>query len=314
MIRLGLCCIFRELPISFRQTTAAALIRLSRDEQLDKLSGIISDNLENLELALRWVSSHNIKAFRVLSPLFPRYTHPDVGYRLDELPDSQLLKEQCDRVKHYAQHNSIRLSLHPDQFNVLSSPDEQVVLNTIRELSYQGYLADLLGIEVINIHAGGVYGDKVSALKRLTRNFTRLPQSVQLRLSLENDDRSYSPEDLLPICRELAIPLVYDVHHHRCLVDSLSLEEATDAAIKSWAQVGREPFFHISSSKEGYDSNKPQPHDDYIRPEDFPLYWLERSRDVDITVDIEAKAKELAIIRLQSDLNLHSSLQEKDVV
>lgn len=313
MIRLGLCCIFRQQPIGFRQTTAAALSRLSRDDQLKKLSRICLENLVNLEQALQWVCSHNIRAFRILSPLFPRYTHPAVGYCLEQLPEAQAIKMQAARIKTFAGEKDIRLSLHPDQFNVLSSPHEQVVVNTIGELSYQGYLAELLGIEVINIHAGGGYGDKPAALRRLAENVTRLPPAVQQRLTLENDDRCYSPAELLPLCRELNLPLVYDVHHHRCLPDRLTLDQATDQAIASWSQVGREPYFHISSAKEGYQVKNPRPHDDYIARADFPAYWLQRSQDMQITVDVEAKAKELAVLKLQAELGLAAAPQTERV-
>jgi UV DNA damage endonuclease len=118
---------------------------------------------------------------------------------------------------------------------------------------------------------------------------------VRSRLTLENDDRVYTPEDLLPVCRDLAIPLVYDVHHHRCLPDGRSVEATTELAIGTWI---REPLFHLSSPKEGWDSGKPGSHHDYIDAEDFPGCWT----NLDITVEVEAKAKELAVLKLKQDL------------
>jgi len=63
----------------------------------------------------------------------------------------------------------------------------------------------------INIHGGGAYGDKKSALRRLARQIEKLPDHVRTRLTFENDDRVYTPSDLLPLfliapgaCRELA--------------------------------------------------------------------------------------------------------------
>lgn len=300
MIRLGLCCIFRDEPIRFRQTTATALKKVPRQEQLQKLSSLCLENLLRLSDALEWVTQHDIGAFRVLSPLFPRFTHPDVGYQLSELPDYPTIMEQCEKIRFRRQESDIRLSLHPDQFNVLSSPHAEVVKNTIAELEYQGLLAELIGANVINIHGGGVYGDKVLALTRLRDNFTLLSARVRSRLTLENDDRSYSPADLLPICNDLGIPFVYDVHHHRCLPDELSIKKATNETLRCWENSGREPFFHLSSSRNGYDSQKPQPHSDYINIEDFPQEW----RGLDVTVDVEAKAKELAVLKLKKDLGL----------
>jgi UV DNA damage endonuclease len=300
MIRLGLCCIFRDEPIRFRQTTAAALKKKPRQEQLQKLSSICLENLLSLSEALEWVTQHDVGAFRILSPLFPRMTHPDVGYRLDELPDYTAIMEQCEKIRMHRQESDIRLSLHPDQFNVLSSPHAEVVKNTIAELEYQGLLAELVGADVINIHGGGVYGDKVLALSRLRDNFTLLSARVRTRLTLENDDRSYSPADLIPFCDDIGVPFVYDVHHHRCLPDGLSIKSATAECLRCWKNAGREPFFHISTSRNGYDSSNPQPHSDYINIQDFPQEWF----DLDITVDVEAKAKELAVLKLKKDLSM----------
>lgn len=300
MIRLGLCCIFREEPIRFRQTTAAALLKKTRKEQLQKLSSLCLWNVVNLEKAIDWVAQHNTGAFRILSPLFPRMTHPDVGYSLQELPDHKAIITQCEKINDRRKAVDVRLSLHPDQFNVLSSPHEKVVKNTIAELEYQGLVAELAGADVINIHGGGIYGDKKAALQRLEKNFNLLSKRVQSRLTLENDDKAYTPSDLLPVCTSLDIPFVYDVHHHRCLGDNLSIADATAGSIETWDRLGREPLFHISSPLNGYASAKPQPHADYIDVGDFPREWL----GLDITVDVEAKAKELAILKLQEELSV----------
>jgi UV DNA damage endonuclease len=91
---------------------------------------------------------------------------------------------------------------------------------------------------------------------------------------------------------------VYDAHHHRCNPDGLSVEEATDLAAQTWLALGREPYCHISSPKSGWQDGSPKPHADYIDPADFPPCWRGRQ----MTVDIEAKAKELAVVRLMKDL------------
>jgi UV DNA damage endonuclease len=299
-MRFGLCCLFINEPVSFRTTTAKALSALNRYNQLFKLSGICHDNARNLLLALETVHRLGIGSFRIMSPLFPRMTHPDVGYTLADLPEAAAIELLLGAIRNYARHNNIRLSFHPDQFVVLSSPHPAVVANSIRELEYQAQLADAVGADVINIHAGGVYGDKNAALRRFSQVFPGLPDTVRNRLSLENDDVSYSVRDLLPICNQLDIPLVYDLHHHRCNPDSLSVEEATVLAGETWRKVGREPYGHISSPRAGWGNGNPKPHADYIDPADFPLCWQGR----EMTVDIEAKAKELAVIRLMQTITM----------
>lgn len=298
MLRLGLCCLFVSQPIRFRQTTAKYLQRFSREQQLEKLAGICLANVSNLAAALNYLTEKNIGAFRILSPLFPRYTHPEVGYRLEDLPAQGEIRAELNRIRRFRQENDIRLSFHPDQFNVLSSPHENVITNTVLELGYQGMLAEEVGAGVINIHGGGRYGNKQKALERLQRNFRLLPENVRARLTLENDDISFTPADLLPVCEALQIPFVYDVHHHRCLPDHLSEEEVTERCVSLWQRLGREPYFHVSSPKNGWQQGNPRPHADYIDRRDFPEFWLK----LDATVDIEAKAKERAVLRLKKEL------------
>ena len=300
MLRLGLCCIFKDQPIKFRQTTATALAKLSRQDQLQKLSDICLANTRNVKKSLQFAAANKIGAFRILSPLFPRYTHPEVGYSLDELPAAGKIKAECAEIRVFRKEKDIRLSFHPDQFNVLSSPRREVVGKTVSELEYQGMLAELVGAEVINIHAGGSYGNKSESLDRLTRNVCLLSERVRSRLTLENDDVSYTPEDLLPICEKFNIPLVYDIHHHRCLPDTMSEQKVTDRCIGLWEGLSREPYFHISSPRNGWQKGNPKPHADYIDPQDFPPFW----RPLNATVDVEAKAKELAVIKLREDLGL----------
>jgi UV DNA damage endonuclease len=297
-MRFGLCCLFITEPASFRTTTAKALSTLGREDQLRKLSGICHHNTGNLLLALEAVKCLGIGAFRIMSPLFPRMTHPDVGYRLGELPDGNLIALLLEEVRIFAMNNDIRLSFHPDQFVVLSSPHSNVVANSIQELEYQAQLAEAVGADVINIHAGGVYGDKAAALQRFCQVFPALPDKVKSRLTLENDDVSYTVRDLLPVCEQLSIPLVYDVHHHRCNPDGLSVEEATSLAGETWRRVGREQYCHLSSPKAGWGGGNPKPHADYIDPIDFPECWRGR----EMAVDVEAKAKELAVVKLMTEL------------
>jgi UV DNA damage endonuclease len=94
--------------------------------------------------------------------------------------------------------------------------------------------------------------------------------------------------------------LVYDVHHHRCLPDQLSVEQATEQAIATW---NREPLFHISSPIDGWQGAKPERHHDYIDISDFPACWLKKS----LTVEVEAKAKEAAVEKLMAELKQKQS-------
>lgn len=298
MLRFGLCCVFSQEPIRFRQTTAKALSTLGRSRQLAKLSEICLANAESLLAAVQAVSGMGIGAFRVLSPIFPRYTHPDVGYELDDLPEAAAIRGLLASVSDYRTTHDIRLSFHPDQFVTLSSPRDEVVNKSLEELEYQGLVAELIGADVINVHGGGAFGDKKRALQRFRCNFDRLSKRVRQRLTLENDDVVYTVGDLHPLSKDLGIPLVYDVHHHRCQPDGLTAEEATGVAVATWAKAGREPYFHISSPEHGWQAKNSRRHADYVDLRDFPTCWM----DLTVTIDVEARAKELAVLKLMRDL------------
>lgn len=294
-LRLGLCCQFAHEPIKFRTATATALLRLAREPRLARVAELCQANAEALLAALRFCARHGIGAFRINSQILPVKTHPEAGYRVEELPGGAALVACFRECGRFAREHAIRLSFHPDQFVVLNSPNPRTLAQSLAELAYHAEVAEWVGADTINLHGGGAYGDKAGALTALCRNIERLPSPVRSRLTLENDDKVYTPADLLPICAATGVPLVYDVHHHRCLPDGLSAAEATERARLTWRS---EPLFHLSSPLEGWNGPKPERHHDYIDVADFPREWL----GWPLTVEVEAKAKELAVARLQADL------------
>ena len=294
-LRLGLCCQFIAQPIKFSTTTATALARLPRCEQLARLAALGTANAASLLAALKFCAANGIQSFRIISPILPIKTHPTVGYRVEELPGAAELVAQFRRCGDFARAQGIRTGFHPDQFVVLNSPDADILNRSIADIESQAEIAEWTNADTVNIHGGGGYGDKPAALERFRCNLDRLSPRARTRLTVENDDKTFTPADLLPLCRATGLPLVYDVHHHRCCPDSLSVAEATAAARATW---NREPLFHISSPLEGWTGPKPERHHDYIDPKDFPAAW----RGWDLTVEVEAKAKELAVTRLQQAL------------
>lgn len=294
-LRLGLCCQFAAEPITFRTTTVTAMLRLDKDKRLARLAELCRANADALMSTLEYCTSHGIGAFRLNSQILPVKTHPEAGYEMNALPDGAAIVARFRECGTYARTNNIRLSFHPDQFVVLNSPNPGVLSNALAELAYQAEVAEWVGADTINIHGGGAYGDKIGALDVLCRNIENLPDPVRARLTLENDDRIFTPSDLLRVCKATGVPLVYDVHHHRCLPDGLGMAEATQRVRATWQT---EPLFHLSSPREGWEGPNPRRHHDTINIADFPTEWL----GWPLTVEIEAKAKELAIARLISDL------------
>lgn len=295
-LRLGLCCTFARAPIKFRTTTATAMLRLDQRARLARLAELCRANADALLAALAYCAAHGIGAFRVNSQILPVKTHPTAGYAVEELPANSAIVARYLECGAFASAHGLRLSFHPDQFVVLNSPNPLTLKNSLAELDYQAEVAEWIGADTINVHGGGAYGDKVAALRALRTSIEHLPDRVRARLTLENDDKVYTPADLLPVCIDTGVPLVFDAHHHRCHPDGLALEAATEAARQTWGH--REPLFHISSPLEGWDGPKPERHHDYIDAGDFPTAWI----GWPLTVEVEAKAKELAVEKLRTDL------------
>jgi UV DNA damage endonuclease len=302
-MRLGLCCGFVGEPIHFRTTTARFAGTLAPKRRPAFLLQIARDNAATLARAVEWCAAHGVGAFRVTSELLPLYTHPRFGYDLDALDPSGALQQALAAVALVARRAALRLSFHPDQFVVIGSSRPEVVTASLAELEYQATVAALIGAEQLTIHGGGAVGGKPAALDRLARGLDRLSDVARTRIALENDDRVYTVEDLLPLCRRARVPLVYDVHHHRCNPDALDAATALDAAAATWGR--REPWAHLSSPLGGWRAPNPRLHADFITPRDLPRSWIGRR----LTVDVEAKAKERAVLRLQRWLDRQGSLR-----
>jgi UV DNA damage endonuclease len=286
---------FRDQPIKFSTTTVTAVARMKRKDGLTKLGKLCRENAEALYAALEYCVAHQIGCFRVNSQILPLKTHSSCGYRMEELPDGEAIVERFKQCGEFARKHKLRTCFHPDQFVVMNSPRADVVDKSIEELEYQSEVAEWVNADVVNIHGGGAYGDKRKALDDFARNLDRLSERVRSRLTVENDDKIFTPADLLPLCKATDTPLVYDVHHHRCHADDLTVEQATRKAIATW---NREPMFHLSSPLEGWEGAKPERHHDYIDVCDFPDCWRKKR----ITVEVEAKAKEAAVLKLRRDL------------
>jgi UV DNA damage endonuclease len=295
-LRFGLCCQFLDAPIRFRTATHRYAGGLSPAARADYLRGIARDNAAALVQAVDACSTLGIGAFRINSQILPLGTHPASGYSLDALDEDGSLHEAFRAAGARARALGIRLSFHPDQFVVLNSVREEVVAASVSELEFQARLAALIGADTLVLHGGSLTGGREAALDRLARGIDRLGADARGRLALENDDRQFTPSDLLPLARQSGVPLVYDVHHHRCHPDGLEVAAATDAAADTWGD--REPWAHISSPRDGWAAPNPRPHADYVDPADFPPAWLGRR----LTIDVEAKAKERAVVAIMEAL------------
>ena len=275
-------------------TNRSMIKRTFQQKGIEYASELALQNSRDLFHILKWNVENGIKLFRLSSEFFPWASE----YKLEELPHYLRIKSILEGCGNYAKKNGLRLTSHPGPFNVLTSPRENVVENTFKDLTLHGEIFDLLGLErthynKINIHCNGVYGDKKSAMDRFCENFNKLPESVKSRLTVENDDKAsmYSVKDLMYLHERIGIPIVFDYHHHKFNTGGLSEEEALKLAISTWPE-GITPIVHYSESKALHEENdkiKPQAHSDYINK-------LPNTYGTGVDVMVESKAKELAIL------------------
>lgn len=293
-MRWGLCCQFLDSPIKFRQATHRYVSTLSGDARRAYLSDIVRSNAEALGAAIERCADLGIGAFRISSQIMPLATHPVSGYDPADLDDGVAIVTAYQRAGALARKLDIRLSFHPDQFVVLNSESERVADASLQEMRHQARVAQLVGAEALTLHVGGRAGGAEEALSRLEAAVTRLDVPARSLVALENDDRLFAPAVLLPFCERLGIRFIYDIHHHRCNPDGMSVSEATRRATGTWGE--HEPWMHISSPKGGWQAGNPRFHAEFIDPEDFPHEWL----GLRMTLDVEAKEKERAVLAIMS--------------
>ena len=301
---LGYACINMQLAYpkiygnhnKKRVTCNRSMIKKTFLEEGIKYASLLAlKNCMDLYEIIKWNKKNNFNLFRVTSNLFPWCSE----YELHDLPDYNEIKNILNMTGDFINKNNLRITSHPGPFNVLTSPRENVVKNCIKDLSVHGQVFDLMNLSrttfnKINIHIGGAYNDKQSALKRFCENFNKLPNNVKTRLTVENDDREslYSVKELYDgIYTNIKIPIVFDYHHHKFCNGGLNERDALNLAISTWDKI--KPVVHYSESRslEKNDSKiKPQSHSDYIYE-----YINTYGENVDIMV--EAKHKELAVLK-----------------
>jgi len=276
-------------------TTGRTMIkRTFKAKGISYASDLGLQNTKDLFEIVKWNNENGFPFFRITSNLFPWSSE----YNLEDMPDYHEIGGILANVGKYVADNNMRITSHPGPFNVLTSPHPHVVTNCITDLSIHGEVFDMIGLSrtpynKINIHIGGAYGDKESAMKRFCENFERLPDSVKSRLTVENDDKAsmYSVKDLYyGVYKHIGIPIVFDYHHHQFCTGDMSEQDALEMAISSWPK-DITPATHYSESR------REEQEDMSIRVQAHSDYVLNKIETYGNTIDVmvEAKHKELAV-------------------
>lgn len=289
MIRyLGYACINESLkPLSFR----SCRLKTIQAKGVSYLKEIILHNLKLVHEILLWNISHDIYFYRISSDIMPLVPHPLILASPWQWKEDREIRECMSAIKQLVIQHGLRLSMHPDQYTVMNSKREDVVTRSKAYLVYHGELLDALGGSDIILHIGGVYGNKTAAKKRFIKNILQLDSGLLGYIRIENDDKSYTIDDLLEIADETGLSVVFDYHHHRCHHVKPLTSETIDRIIGTWQGV---PKLHIST---GRSHALDRSHHDYVTMTDLEalevLFW-----EYQIDIMVEAKKKDLAVLAL----------------
>lgn len=296
-----------------RTMTATNFNKLEdREAAIRKLERLAMENIHNTLRLLKHNRAYDIEMYRCSSKLIPLLGHESLeGW--DPMP---VLLDSFHELGSYVREHSMRISFHPDHFTVLSTPREEVLRSSLGDLDRHVAMLEAMGLDEsakCNIHVGGTYGNKASATKRFVDRFTQLPDRIRRRMTLENDDKTFTAIETLQICEEVGAPMVLDIHHHQ-----VNHEEGQDDVVELWprilqtwrnetAQASDQPLppkIHVSSPKSDKD---PRSHADFI---DAPvlLDFLRAVAPVTPKLDvmIEAKKKDEALLKLMEDVSRHA--------
>jgi len=299
-IQLGLCCLNTHLrekkPSVF--ASRSIILKTFQTKGIEHLKEKIIQNLKDILVMMDWNEENGIKVFRLSSEMFPHKSNskaPD--YTFDFAVD--LLKQIGEKSKLFNQ----RITFHPGHFNVIGSPNPDVLQHTIDDLKYHADVLDLMELDtnsVMVIHGGGTYKNKELTKERWCENYLAMPENIRNRLVLENCEKNFSIIDCLDVSKKVNIPVVFDTHHFECYKKLHPTELFEEPAyymaqiLETWQRRNIKPKFHVSEQGSG----KCGHHSDFI--EIIPDYLLEipEKYSVDIDIMIEAKMKEQAIFKL----------------
>jgi UV DNA damage endonuclease len=281
----------------------------SHDARRWKSGPHLGVSLERLDAILDRLDALDVRMYRMTSDLAPYATHPDLPQFHRQVEEcGERLAEIGDKVRALG----IRLSFHPGQYVVLNSEREEVRALAAREMDVMAALLDGMGCgpeAVVVLHVGGAAGGRDAAFDRFEDGLARMGDAARARLVIENDDRSFSLGDVLALRERTGLPVVWDILHHHCLdPDRIAVADALRLALATWP-AGVVPKIHYSTPKTAVTEKGKRivlpplrAHADMIDPIAFEEFALGPARGLEFDVMLEAKAKDLALVRLREHL------------
>lgn len=286
-MRIGYPCINRTLDC-----TANSTFRLKSYSE-NRLKSSIKNNLECLRRILQFNFENRLFFFRISSDLVPFASH-----EINKFNWQKCFQDEFEEIGEFIVKNRMRISMHPDQFTLINSIRDEIFKRSKKELQYHAEVLDLMKLDTsakIQIHVGGVYGDKNKSMERFVKRFNELHDSIIRRLVIENDGKLYDLNDCLKINDQIQIPILLDVFHHKLnKAPTRAMNESLKLAAKSWNEKKDGMLMVDYSSQEP--NGLPQKHSETIDLKDFGVF-LKQTEPIDFDVMLEIKDKEKSAIQ-----------------
>jgi UV DNA damage endonuclease len=248
--------------------------------------------MERLMAVAKYVHRLGIDFYRIPANISPHESMESLGRARDDIIALGVLFKSF----------SIRTCFHATYYCILNSPKPEVLENSIKELQcmcFYDRLAD--GGNHIEIHAGGVYGDRQGSMDRLIDNVLKLDEPIIKMLRFENEEhpgKLGTIDELLHLNRETGIPLVFDVAHYRVnpLNKKMPVRELAEAFLDTWKGASTFPVVHFSTIRDNIGTHLP------VDPHEFWIFVNELG-GLKFDVMLETKEKERDVLKVKSFKN-----------
>ncbi|GGF54174.1 UV DNA damage endonuclease [Paracoccus acridae] len=307
----------------------------------------LKTSLEHVDAILDYLVEVGIDMYRLSSDLAPYATHPDMPQFHGMVAESDaelaaLGRKARDLDIRLSFHPSQFVLLNsPDP--ALTAKSIWDLASQAEMLDRMGMGPE----GVLVTHVGGVYYDREASRARWIEGYNQCPDHVRRRLVLENDDIRFSAADVLWIHDRCGVPLIFDYQHFWCLnPEGLALRPTLERFVRSWPQ-GVRPKIHFSSPRTELREIKRKVtdkeraalraqgtsgggaltrdvvkatsrfktvllppiwtgHADFTNPFEFATFMRE-AQGLDFDVMLEAKTKDLSLLKLRGDLFRYAS-------
>jgi UV DNA damage endonuclease len=284
-MKIGYPCINRSIGCQVAHT-----FRLKSYSET-RLLETVEQNLACLLRILQYNARKDLFFFRITSDLVPFASHP-----VNKFPWQKRFRKDFEEIGRLVQDHKMRISMHPDQFTLINSLDNEIFKRSLAELKYHNEVLDLMDLDTtakIQLHVGGVYKDKPASMKRFVSRYRKIGEGLRKRLVIENDDKSYTVMDCLQIHNDTGIPVLFDSFHHEIHNNGEAIIDCLRKADKTWKKNDGIPMVDYSHQKDGSPKGA---HAETINTRRFRRF-LEISKPNDFDIMLEIKDKERSALK-----------------